>query len=176
MCTEKRIEQTALLPHPNIRSSDSSVFIGVWYISGKSKFIFCFASQGKILYPQPGLFPFIKFTRQAIYCCSVGTEKCFNFTNRLSLSPTQTQIDSLRRSQFTIITWFRLRRRVISLSNRGWWEIEKNKQIFQLDSFLPLTSVLDLLWCTSKAYSDKNKFIKNHLYQWSSMKTYIMST
>ena len=85
-----------ITPKPN-----SSLSVITFHL-GQSKLISCFASQGKILHPQHGLFLFIKFTRQAIYCCSVGTEKCFNFTNRLSLSPTQTQIDSLRHSQFTI--------------------------------------------------------------------------
>ena len=32
------------------------------------KFILCFASQGRTLDPQPGLFVLIKFTRQVIYC------------------------------------------------------------------------------------------------------------
>ena len=38
-----------------------------FFLLGHSKLILCFASQGKKLDPQPGLFLFIKFTRQAIY-------------------------------------------------------------------------------------------------------------
>ena len=64
------------------RSADTSLpgyfFVIKWFLGsarlikilGKIKSISCFASQGKILHLQPDLFLFIKFTRQAIYCCS----------------------------------------------------------------------------------------------------------
>ena len=56
-----------ITPKPN-----SSLSVITFHL-GQSKLISCFASQGKILHPQHGLFLFIKFTRQAIYCCSVDS-------------------------------------------------------------------------------------------------------